>query len=83
MTVNFQSSCLHLQSAGNYRGVPPHLVYVALGTGAPSLTKAGHAPYQLSYSLINVNDVSYLGKHTQKHHVKSSVYNIQYTIHKK
>lgn len=65
MTVNFQSSCLHLWSAGNYRGVPPYPVYVALGTGAPSLTEVGHAPYQLSYSLINIKDIFYLGKHTQ------------------
>lgn len=40
-------------------------VYAVLGIGSQGLTKAGHKLYGLSYSLINVNDIFYLTKHTQ------------------
>lgn len=40
-------------------------VYAVLGIASQGLMKAGHALYQLSYSLINVNDTFYLTKYAQ------------------
>lgn len=59
-------------------------VYAVLGIGSQSLTEAGHALYQLSYSLTNVNDVFHLTKHTQtsleSKYLQNTTHGTQYTV---
>lgn len=59
-------------------------VCAVLGIASQRLTEAGHALYQLSYSLANVNDIFHLTRHTQtsfeSKYLQNTIHGTQYTV---